>query len=92
MVDISDLVLEIDSAMRWPSARRWLTENYGTNAYIQLMALHTDRLLEPNPPPFVERWAMIVFTIAQRCGAHHTHFYLDFQDPDEEMIFRLKWL
>ena len=92
MIDISDLVLKLDSAMRWPAARRWLMENYGSNAYIPLMARYTDANLEPCPPEFEERWALITFSIEQEDGAQHTYFYLDFQDPDDELVFVLKWL
>lgn len=92
MVNISDIVLELDQAMRWPEARRWLMTNYGSNAYIPLMARYTDANLEPCPPEFEERWALITFSIEQEDGAQHTYFYLEFQDPDDELVFRLKWL
>lgn len=92
MVNVTDLVLKLDQAVRWPAARRWLYETYGENAYLPLKVLYTDAVLEPWSQQFAEPWALVPFTIEQEDGACHSYFYLEFQDPDDEMIFRLKWL
>ena len=92
MINITDFVLEIDTPTRWPAARRWLTEHYGTKASIPIDADYTDKVLEPGPQKYENRWALITFSIKQEDGARHSYFYLDFQNPDDELVFRLKWL
>lgn len=92
MVDISELVMGLGIANTWPAARRWLHENYGDHAYFSLQASETDQNQEPNPPEFVERWALIPFSVVHNNGDHYTTFYIHFNDPSDEMVFILKWL
>jgi hypothetical protein len=92
MVDVTDLMMDLDLANKWPAARRWLSENYGDHAYFSLQASEYDQNQEPNPPEFVERWALIPFSVLHINGDHYTTFYLQFNDPNDEMVFRLKWL
>ena len=91
MINVSDLVMNLDSPMSWPSARRWLIENYGDNSYIPMEFDYHYGDLEPEAPEFEERWALLTVT-HRHPGYHQTFFYLDFQDPDDELVFRLKWL
>lgn len=82
----------LDMHMMWPKARRWLLDHYGDNAYLPQSTVFINDEQEPKSQKFAERWALITYTIEQPDGAHHTYFYLDFQDPNDEMVFILKWL
>ena len=94
MTEITDLVLALNTAgsnQRWPAAKKWITEQYGDHQYFSLVVEHTDEVLEPRPPEFQERWALIAFTVNYP-DYQQTFFYITFKDSNDELVFRLKWL